>query len=46
MLGTLTKGLDLVQKVAKAGGDNAKAQAGDGHPKMEVDIKTLTMAAA
>ena len=45
VLGTLTKGLDLVQKAAKAGSDNAGGQ-GDGHPKTEVDIKTLTMAAA
>jgi peptidyl-prolyl cis-trans isomerase B (cyclophilin B) len=45
VLGTLTKGLDLVKNVAKAGTDNANGQ-GDGHPKKEVDIKTLTMAAA
>jgi peptidyl-prolyl cis-trans isomerase B (cyclophilin B) len=45
VLGTLTKGLDVVQKVAKAGTDNAN-QPGDGHPKQELDIKTLTMAAA
>jgi peptidyl-prolyl cis-trans isomerase B (cyclophilin B) len=37
--------LDVVQKVAKAGTDNAN-QPGDGHPKQELDIKTLTMAAA
>lgn len=45
VLGTVTKGIDIVQKVAKAGTDNANGQ-GDGHPKTEVDIKTLTMAAA
>jgi len=31
--------------VAKAGSDDANAK-GDGHPKKEVDIKTLTMTAA
>jgi peptidyl-prolyl cis-trans isomerase B (cyclophilin B) len=45
VLGTITTGLDIVQTVAKAGTDNANGQ-GDGHPKKEVDIKTLTMAAA
>ena len=45
VLGTVTKGLDLVQKVGKAGSDNANNQ-GDGHPKTEVTIKSLTMAAA
>jgi peptidyl-prolyl cis-trans isomerase B (cyclophilin B) len=45
VLGTITKGLDIVDGVAKAGTDNANGQ-GDGHPKKEVDIKTLTMAAA
>jgi peptidyl-prolyl cis-trans isomerase B (cyclophilin B) len=45
VLGTVTKGLDVVDKVAKGGTDNANGQ-GDGHPKIEVDIKTLTMAAA
>nr|WP_296072004.1 peptidylprolyl isomerase [uncultured Actinoplanes sp.] len=45
VLGTVTSGLDLVKKVAKAGTDNAN-QPGDGHPKQEVDIKSLTMAAA
>jgi peptidyl-prolyl cis-trans isomerase B (cyclophilin B) len=43
VLGTLTKGLDIVKNVAKAGTDNSNGQ-GDGHPKKEVDIKTLTMA--
>lgn len=45
VLGTITKGLDLVAEVAKAGNDNANGQ-GDGHPKKEITIKTLTMAAA
>ena len=40
-------GLAIVRKVV-AGGDDAafKAQAGGGHPKKEVDIKTLTFAAS
>jgi len=45
VLGTITKGLDIVEGVAKAGSDDANAK-GDGHPKREVEIKTLTMAAA
>jgi peptidyl-prolyl cis-trans isomerase B (cyclophilin B) len=45
VLGTITSGLDLVKTVAKAGTDNANGK-GDGHPKKEVDIRTLTMAAA
>ena len=45
VLGKITKGLDVVEGVAKAGNDNANGQ-GDGHPKKEVTIKTLTMAAA
>jgi peptidyl-prolyl cis-trans isomerase B (cyclophilin B) len=45
VLGTVTKGLDIVEEVAKAGSDNANGQ-GDGHPKKEVVIKSLTMAAA
>jgi len=44
VLGKVTKGLDIVEGVAKAGTDNANGQ-GDGHPKKEVTIKTLTMAA-
>jgi peptidyl-prolyl cis-trans isomerase B (cyclophilin B) len=42
VLGTVTKGLNIVQNVAKAGTDNANGK-GDGHPKKEVDIKALTM---
>ena len=45
VLGTVTKGLDIVKSVAKAGTDNANGK-GDGHPKKEVDIKTLTMTGA
>jgi peptidyl-prolyl cis-trans isomerase B (cyclophilin B) len=45
VLGTLTKGLDIVKAVAKAGSDDSGAK-GDGHPKKELDIKSLTMAAA
>jgi peptidyl-prolyl cis-trans isomerase B (cyclophilin B) len=45
VLGTVTKGMDIVQTVAKAGTDNSN-QKGDGHPKKEIDIKTLTMSAA
>jgi len=42
VLGTVTKGMDIVNTVAKAGSDNS-GQKGDGHPKKELDIKTLTM---
>jgi peptidyl-prolyl cis-trans isomerase B (cyclophilin B) len=45
VLGTITKGLDIVEGVAKAGSDDANGK-GDGHPKKEIDIKTLTMAKA
>jgi peptidyl-prolyl cis-trans isomerase B (cyclophilin B) len=46
VLGTVTGGLDLVTQVAAAGHDNAYAQqAGGGHPKKEVLIKSLTMSA-
>ena len=45
VLGTITKGLDIVETVAKAGTDDANGK-GDGHPKKEVDIKTLTMTTA
>ncbi|WP_305786745.1 peptidylprolyl isomerase [Symbioplanes lichenis] len=45
VLGKVTKGIEIVDTVAKAGTDNANGQ-GDGHPKKEVDIKTLTMTAA
>jgi peptidyl-prolyl cis-trans isomerase B (cyclophilin B) len=43
ILGTITKGLDVLDKVIKAGavGQDGKA-AGDGKPKLEVKIKTAT----
>ncbi|MFI5937157.1 peptidylprolyl isomerase [Actinoplanes sp. NPDC051494] len=43
VLGTITKGLDLVEGVGKAGTTTGET---DGPPKKEVDIKTLTMSAA
>ena len=47
LLGKITTGLNIVQDVVKAGDDGAfKAQAGGGHPKKEIDITTMTMAAA
>ncbi|MFF5078853.1 peptidylprolyl isomerase [Actinoplanes sp. NPDC000266] len=47
LLGTITSGLDVVKGVVKAGDDGAfKESAGGGHPKKEIDIKSLTMAAA
>ncbi len=47
LLGKITAGMDIVQKVVKAGDDGAfAAQAGGGHPKTEVIIKTQTVAAA
>jgi peptidyl-prolyl cis-trans isomerase B (cyclophilin B) len=46
VVGTITNGLDLVEQVGAAGHDNAFAQqAGGGHPKKEVVIKSLTMSA-
>jgi peptidyl-prolyl cis-trans isomerase B (cyclophilin B) len=42
LLGTVTKGLNIVKRVVAAGDDGAfKAQAGGGHPKKEFAIKTL-----
>jgi len=43
IFGTVTKGLDVVQKVAAAGSDNSNA-AGDGAPKEAVTIKSVTLA--
>jgi len=44
VLGTITEGMDIVEEVGAAGHDNAFAeQAGGGHPKKQVVIKTLTM---
>jgi peptidyl-prolyl cis-trans isomerase B (cyclophilin B) len=45
LLGTIDKGMDVVNKVAKGGVDDANGP-GDGHPKLEIGIKALTMAAA
>ena len=47
LLGTITAGLDIIKGVVKAGDDGAfKSSAGGGHPKKELDIKALTVAAA
>ncbi|GIE89155.1 peptidylprolyl isomerase [Actinoplanes regularis] len=44
LLGKITKGMDVVQSVVKAGDDGAfAASAGGGHPKKELDIKTMTV---
>jgi peptidyl-prolyl cis-trans isomerase B (cyclophilin B) len=47
LLGSITKGLDIVQGVVKAGDDGAFASsaggAGGGHPKKELEIKTMTV---
>lgn len=44
VVGTVTGGLDVVKQVGAAGHDNAYGQqAGGGHPKKEVVIKSLTM---
>ncbi|HEU0241244.1 MAG TPA: peptidylprolyl isomerase [Micromonosporaceae bacterium] len=42
VIGTISTGLDIVQKVAKAGTDNANAP-GDGAPKLPVNITSLTV---
>jgi peptidyl-prolyl cis-trans isomerase B (cyclophilin B) len=47
LLGKITAGLDIVEGVVKAGDDGAfAAQAGGGHPKKEVTIKTMAVAAS
>lgn len=47
LLGTITTGLDLVKKAGAAGDDKAfEPNPGGGHPKTEVIIKDLTVAAA
>jgi peptidyl-prolyl cis-trans isomerase B (cyclophilin B) len=47
LLGKITTGLDIAQEVIKAGDDEAfKAQAGGGHPKKELEIKTMTVTAS
>jgi peptidyl-prolyl cis-trans isomerase B (cyclophilin B) len=40
--GTIVSGLNIIQKVAKAGSDNSNAT-GDGHPKEKVDIESVTV---
>jgi peptidyl-prolyl cis-trans isomerase B (cyclophilin B) len=47
VLGHVTEGLDVIKKVAAAGviPDPQAQSAGDGKPKLEVKIKTLTMSA-
>jgi peptidyl-prolyl cis-trans isomerase B (cyclophilin B) len=43
LLGTITEGMNIVEDVVKAGDDKAFAQqAGGGHPKKEITIKSLT----
>jgi peptidyl-prolyl cis-trans isomerase B (cyclophilin B) len=47
LFGKITTGMDIVKNVVKAGDDGAfAAQAGGGHPKKEVLIKTLTVSAS
>jgi peptidyl-prolyl cis-trans isomerase B (cyclophilin B) len=47
LLGKITTGLDIIKGVVKAGDDGAfNPQPGGGHPKKEVTIKTLTVAAS
>lgn len=47
LLGNITTGLDIVKGVVKAGDDGAFAQqAGGGHPKKEMLIKTMAVAAS
>jgi peptidyl-prolyl cis-trans isomerase B (cyclophilin B) len=40
--GTMVSGLNIIQKVAKAGSDNSNAT-GDGHPKEKVNIESVTI---
>jgi len=40
--GTIVSGLNIIQKVAKAGSDNSNGP-GDGHPKEKVDIESVTI---
>ncbi len=40
--GTIVSGLNIIQKVAKAGSDNSNGS-GDGHPKEKVDIESVTI---
>jgi peptidyl-prolyl cis-trans isomerase B (cyclophilin B) len=41
--GTITSGLNIIQKVAKAGSDNSSGTAGDGHPIQKVVITSVTI---
>ena len=40
--GTIVSGLNIIQKVAKAGSDNSNGT-GDGHPKEKVEIESVTI---
>jgi peptidyl-prolyl cis-trans isomerase B (cyclophilin B) len=40
--GTIVSGLNIIQKVAKAGSDNSNGS-GDGHPKEKVEIDSVTI---
>jgi peptidyl-prolyl cis-trans isomerase B (cyclophilin B) len=40
--GTIVNGLNIIQKVAKAGSDNSNGP-GDGHPKEKVQIESVTI---
>lgn len=40
--GTIVGGLNIIQKVAKAGSDNSNGT-GDGHPKEKVEIESVTI---
>jgi peptidyl-prolyl cis-trans isomerase B (cyclophilin B) len=44
VLGTVTKGMDILDKVAAGGHDNAFADAGGGHPNTKLEIRSLTVA--
>jgi len=41
--GTIESGLNIIQKVAKAGSDNSNGRSGDGHPKEKVEIASVTI---
>jgi len=44
LLGTVTSGLDVIEKIAAGGHDGAfDPQPGGGHPKLDATIKSLTM---